>query len=168
MKHVSTCKMGKHKQKDKEKETDVVTKEDTATVEPPTASYEELVALVSIIANPMASKKLTKKLYKIVKKARKAKKLKRGVREVVKGLRKKEKGLVVLAGDVSPIDVISHIPVLCEDNDIPYCYVPSRRDLGAASQTKRPTSVVLVKTEEEYEELYQECFSAVDALPLPI
>ena len=33
---------------------------------------------------------------------------------------------VVLAGDVSPIDVISHFPVLCEDNNLPYCYVPSR------------------------------------------
>ena len=33
---------------------------------------------------------------------------------------------VILAGDVSPIDVISHFPVLCEDNNLPYCYVPSR------------------------------------------
>ena len=33
---------------------------------------------------------------------------------------------VVIAGDVSPIDVISHIPVVCEDNKIPYAYVPSR------------------------------------------
>lgn len=33
---------------------------------------------------------------------------------------------VVIAGDVSPIDVISHIPIVCEDNKIPYAYVPSR------------------------------------------
>lgn len=33
---------------------------------------------------------------------------------------------MILAGDVSPIDVISHIPVLCEENQIPYCYVPSK------------------------------------------
>lgn len=32
----------------------------------------------------------------------------------------------VLAGDISPIDVITHLPVLCEDNDIPYIYVPSK------------------------------------------
>lgn len=165
--------MGKHKSKDKDEEVPVVviktepgTEVDKEDPEPPT--YEDLVALVSIIANPMASKKLTKKLYKVVKKSRKAKRLKRGVREVVKGLRKNEKGLVVIAGDVSPIDVISHIPVLCEDNEVPYCYVPSRRELGAASLTKRPTSVVMVKTEDEYKELYEECFSKVDALPLPI
>jgi H/ACA ribonucleoprotein complex subunit 2 len=34
--------------------------------------------------------------------------------------------LVVLAGDIWPIDVISHIPVLCEDNEIPYVYVPAK------------------------------------------
>lgn len=33
---------------------------------------------------------------------------------------------VVIAGDISPIDVISHIPVACEDNKVPYAYVPSK------------------------------------------
>jgi H/ACA ribonucleoprotein complex subunit 2 len=42
------------------------------------------------------------------------------------------------------MDVISHIPVLCEDHHIPYVYVTSRAELGMAGQTKRPTSVVMV------------------------
>lgn len=42
------------------------------------------------------------------------------------------------------MDVISHIPVLCEDHNIPYIYVPSRAELGAAGSTKRPTSVVML------------------------
>ena len=42
------------------------------------------------------------------------------------------------------MDVISHIPVLCEDHNIPYIYVTSRAELGMAGQTKRPTSVVMV------------------------
>lgn len=50
----------------------------------------------------------------------------------------------MLAGDISPVDVISHIPVLCEDNDVPYVFVSGKADLGAAAATKRPTSVVLV------------------------
>ena len=78
--------------------------------------------------------------------------VKRGVKEVVKALRKSPVlppgsspwGVVVLAADISPMDVISHIPVLCEDHNIPYIYVTSRAELGAAGSTKRPTSVVLV------------------------
>ena len=90
----------------------------------------------------------------------KIKALKRGVKEVVKALRKSAPatpasfsssttphGVVVLAADISPMDVISHIPVLCEDHGVPYIYVPSRAELGAAGSTKRPTSVVLVAQE---------------------
>jgi H/ACA ribonucleoprotein complex subunit 2 len=75
------------------------------------------------------------------------------VKEVVKALRKSTPstsaqttpiGVVILAADISPMDVISHIPVLCEDHGIPYIYVTSRAELGMAGQTKRPTSVVMV------------------------
>jgi H/ACA ribonucleoprotein complex subunit 2 len=75
------------------------------------------------------------------------------VKEVVKSLRKSPvsgptnqsfPGVVILAGDISPMDVISHIPVLCEDVNVPYIFVTSRAELGAAGSTKRPTSVVMV------------------------
>ena len=61
-----------------------------------------------------------------VKKAAKVKALKRGVKEVVKAVRKGTKGTCIIAGDVSPIDVLSHVPVLCEDNEVPYVFVPSK------------------------------------------
>ena len=81
--------------------------------------------------------------------------LKRGVKEVVKALRKSPippanatipipNGVVILAADISPMDVISHIPVLCEDHGVPYVFVTSRAELGTAAATKRPTSVAMV------------------------
>ncbi len=42
------------------------------------------------------------------------------------------------------MDVISHLPVLCEDMAVPFIFVPSKADLGAAAATKRPTSCVLI------------------------
>ncbi|KAI7460747.1 hypothetical protein KC357_g8886 [Hortaea werneckii] len=109
-------------------------------------------------ANPLCDEKNQKKVLKGVKKAAKNKALKRGVKEVVKSVRKSPlaapsavnnpsitpPGLVILAADISPMDVISHLPVLCEDHNIPYVYVPSRAELGAAGSTKRPTSVVMI------------------------
>ena len=82
----------------------------------------------------------------------KSKILKRGVKEVVKSVRKSPStstlssphGVVVLAADISPMDVISHIPVLCEDHNIPYVFVQSRAELGLAGGTKRPTSVIMI------------------------
>jgi H/ACA ribonucleoprotein complex subunit 2 len=108
-------------------------------------TYEERVQAVNCISQPLANKKLTKKAHKLVKKASGVKHIRRGVKEVIKGIRKGEKGLAILAGDIYPLDVISHIPILLEEKDIPYLFVPSKQDLGAAASTKRPTSVVLVK-----------------------
>ena len=61
----------------------------------------------------------------------------RGVKEVVKSIRKNEKGyrfdirfviprVLVLAANISPIDVISHLPVLAEENGIPYVFVSTK------------------------------------------
>lgn len=99
---------------------------------------------LSPIAKPLVTKKLNKRALKIVKKASKTKQLKRGVKEVVKALRKGQKGLCLIAGDISPIDVITHLPILCEEAGVPYVYVPSKEDLGAAGATKRPTSCMLI------------------------
>jgi H/ACA ribonucleoprotein complex subunit 2 len=96
------------------------------------------------IASPLADDKLAKKVLKLAKKASKRKQTKRGVKEVVKALRKGAKGVAVLAGDVSPLDVISHLPVFCESKGVPYIFVPSKDELGAAGLTKRPTSCMLV------------------------
>ena len=123
--------------KDKEKS------ESSTAVEGKT--YEERVEAVNLISQPLASKKSTKRAHKLVKKASSAKIIRRGVKEVVKGIRKNEKGICILAGDIYPIDVISHLPVLLEENGIPYLFVPSKQELGAAACTKRPTSVVLVR-----------------------
>ncbi|KAK6205020.1 50S ribosomal protein L30e-like protein [Scheffersomyces amazonensis] len=138
-------------------------------------NYEKRLAAVLPFAKPLAPKKLNKKVLKTVKKASKAKHVKRGVKEVVKALRKGEKGLVIIAGDISPADVISHIPVLCEDNSVPFVFIPSKEDLGSAGATKRPTSCVMIvpgggkskknadKT-EEYRETYDEVVKEIPTL----
>ncbi|KAF2848152.1 L30e-like protein [Plenodomus tracheiphilus IPT5] len=108
-------------------------------------------------AFPLAdNEKEVKKILKTVKKSAKSKTLRRGVKEVVKALRKSAasgpsssdltnpSAIVVIAADISPMDVISHIPVLCEDHNVPYIYIKSRAQLGEASATKRPTSVVMI------------------------
>lgn len=88
-----------------------------------------------------------------MKKASQAKFVRRGVKEVVKALRKGEKGFCIIAGDISPIDVVSHLPIMCEDRQIPYYYVPSKIDLGAAACTKRPTSCVLINPKDSFSEM---------------
>ncbi|EEB05088.1 RNA-binding protein Nhp2 [Schizosaccharomyces japonicus yFS275] len=135
--------------------------------------YEARLGSLMPIAKPLAPKKLNKKVLKTVKKASKSKHILRGVKEVVKAVRKGEKGLVILAGDISPIDVISHIPVLCEDNEVPYVYTVSKELLGEASSTKRPTSCVMIvpggkkkdmDKAEDYKGVYDEIVAEIPQL----
>ncbi|KAJ0109135.1 hypothetical protein J7T55_002327 [Diaporthe amygdali] len=106
-------------------------------------------------AVPLADVKGHKKIYKTIKKARKAGALQRGVKEVNKALRKtpikapanadQVPGICIIAGDISPDEVIMHLPIYCEEHNVPYLFVKSRLELGSAAKTKRPTSVVFIQ-----------------------
>ncbi|KAK4768139.1 hypothetical protein SAY87_003280 [Trapa incisa] len=121
-----------------------------------TQKEKKKVLALAPIAKPLAGKKLCKRTLKLVRKAAEHKCLKRGVKEVVKSIRRGNKGLCVIAGNISPIDVITHVPILCEEAEIPYIYVPSKEDLASAGVTKRPTCCVLVLTKPTKGELSQE------------
>ncbi|MBN3277771.1 NHP2 protein, partial [Polyodon spathula] len=131
-------------------------------------TYQQLITNLNPIAQPLASRKVTKKIYKCIKKASKLKQIRRGVKEVQKFINKGEKGIVVLAGDTLPIDVYCHIPVMCEERNLPYTYIPSKVDLGTSAGSKRPTCVIMIKPHKEYQEAYNECLEEVASLPLPV
>ncbi|KAM0432351.1 hypothetical protein ACHAPT_004893 [Fusarium lateritium] len=132
--------------------------EDSDAEEDKAAADLPLERTVVPFALPVADEKGMKKVYKTIRKAAKNNTLKRGVKEVVKTLRKSPPsapgytsfpGVVIIAGDISPMDVISHLPVLCEDHNVPFIFVTSRAELGAAAKTKRPTSVVMIMEKAE-------------------
>lgn len=149
-------------------------------------SYEEKLKFVSVIAQPMASKKLTKKvgslhqkrlwwawlhfqnlqIHKCIKKGSKHKNMIRnGLKDVQSRIRKGERGLVIFAGDVTPIEVMCHLPAVCEAKGIPYCYTPSRQDLGTAMGVKRGSLMVMIRENDDYKDLFEECKGEIEKLP---
>lgn len=129
-------------------------------------TYEEKLNYVSIIAKPMASKKLAGRIYKLIKKASKHKTfLRDGLKDVQSRLKKGETGIVIFAGNVSPIEVMCHLPAICEEKAIPYIYTPSREDLGAAMGTKRGSLVVMVRENGEYQEAYDKVLDEINKVP---
>lgn len=131
----------------------------------PRLSYEEQLKNVSVIATPMAPKKLAKRLYKLIKKASEHKTyLRHGLKDVQAFIRKGETGIAIFAGDVTPIEVMCHMPAVCEEKNIPYVYTPSRDDLGLAMGVKRSCLMVLVRENPEYQELYDDCKSRLQSI----
>lgn len=126
------------------------------------------VVTLNEIAQPLADDKLTKRLYKLIKKSSaKKNKLYRGLKNVQTKIRKEfsandgKQAICVFAGDVTPIDIYCHLPIVCEDRNIPYCFVSSKKDIAEALGAKRPCIVALVTADEEYQELYDKCYNKV-------
>ena len=72
-------------------------------------------------------------------------KIKKGVNETTKSIERKSAQLVVVAGDVSPEEVVVHIPVLCKQNGVPYAFVPTKKDLGKSIDVGVGTSSIAVE-----------------------
>merc|ERR1712039_572018 len=122
---------------------------------------------ISPIANPIITDKLLGRSMKLLKKAVSEKKTRRGVPECVKAVRKGQQGICFLAGDIYPMDVFAHVPILCEEKGIYYCYVKSRHELGAACQTRRPISLIMVlepKDDSAYAKTYEQVVAGIKAI----
>lgn len=141
--------------------------------QPPSANNEEYDYDRELyrcpISWPITSEKpkMTKKVYSLIRKAVMADKKKgvvKGIKDVTKAIRKGQKGVLVLGADASPYDVVSHFPVMAEEAKVPYVWVPSRHDLGIATQCKRATSVVLLKPNAELQSSYDKIVLAIEQL----
>lgn len=58
---------------------------------------------------------------------------------------------IVLTADVEPIEIVLHLPLLCEDKNVPYVFVPSKTALGRACGVSRPVIAASVTTNEARE-----------------
>ncbi|XP_070502353.1 H/ACA ribonucleoprotein complex subunit 2-like protein [Chironomus tepperi] len=132
-------------------------------------NYDEKILNINKISNPLASKKLAKKIYKLIKKASKerTKNIINGLKDVQTRIRKGERGIAIFAGDVYPLDIVCHLPAVCEEKDIQYCYTPSRQDLGTAMGVKRGSIVLMIRENPDYKELFDEVKEEIKKLPTP-
>ena len=70
--------------------------------------------------------------------------LKKGANETTKALNRGVADLVVLAADTTPLEIILHLPLLCEDKNVPYVYVKKQADLGRACGVSRNIIAVAI------------------------
>ena len=89
-------------------------------------------------------KDLVESVYEAIEQARDTGKLRKGANEVTKVIERGKARLVVMAGDITPPEIVMHIPYLCEEKGIPYAYVPSKQELGTVANLKVPTTAVAI------------------------
>jgi len=89
-------------------------------------------------AYPLADPELTQKILELVKQASNYKQLKKGANEATKTLNRSIAEFIVLAADAEPLEILLHLPLLCEDKNVPYVFVRSKQALGRACGVSRP------------------------------
>ncbi len=100
---------------------------------------------------PLASKSIQKEIFNAITKASQMKKIKKGANESTKTLNRGISDLIVIAADVKPLEIVLHLPLLCEDKNVPYVFVESQKLLGRACGVSRPViaASILSNTSDE-------------------
>lgn len=73
-------------------------------------------------------------------------KIRAGLNEVTKSIERKNAKLVVMAEDVTPPEILYHIPLLCDEKQIPYAYVSKQKELGESIGLNVASSSVAVES----------------------
>ncbi|XP_041473882.1 NHP2-like protein 1 [Lytechinus pictus] len=99
-------------------------------------------------AYPLADAELTKTLLDLVQQAFNYKQLRKGANEATKTLNRGISEFIILAADAEPLEILLHLPLLCEDKNVPYVFVRSKEALGRACGVSRPVISCSVTTNE--------------------
>ena len=107
---------------------------------------------------------LADKALQLIQIAGETGKIRVGTNEVTKSSERSEAKLVVMAEDVDPVEILVHIPMLCEEKRIPYIYVPKKQRLGQSAGLSKSAASVAVVEPGEAKGLLEEIAGAVPAL----
>ncbi|XP_077979478.1 NHP2-like protein 1 [Glandiceps talaboti] len=99
-------------------------------------------------AYPLADPQLTKEILDLIQQASNYKQLRKGANEATKTLNRGISEFIVMAADTEPLEILLHLPLLCEDKNVPYVFVRSRQALGRACGVSRPVIACSVTINE--------------------
>merc|ERR1712098_737050 len=99
-------------------------------------------------AYPLAEPQLTQNILDLVQQAANYKQLRKGANEATKTLNRGIAEFIVMTADTEPLEILLHLPLLCEDKNVPYVFVPSKSALGRACGVSRSVIAASIITFE--------------------
>lgn len=96
------------------------------------------------------------KILEAIEIARTTGKIRKGANETTKAIEKGQAKLVIYAEDVSPKEVIMHLPLLCKEKNIPCVKVSKKDDLGAAAGLPLGSAAVAIVKEGDAKKVIDE------------
>ncbi len=109
-------------------------------------------------------KEIADKVYEALEIARDTGKIGKGTNEVTKNIERNNTVLAILAEDIEPAEIVAHIPILADEKDIPYVYLPTKEELGEAAGLNVGTASACIIDVGEGEELVNEIVEKISEL----
>lgn len=102
----------------------------------------------------------------LVQQAANYKQIKKGANEATKALNRGIAEFIVMAADAEPLEILLHLPLLCEDKNVPYVFVSSKTNLGRACGVSRPVISVAITINEgsQLKQLIENTKDAIEKL----
>jgi U4/U6 small nuclear ribonucleoprotein SNU13 len=117
-------------------------------------------------AVPCANAALTGVILDLVKQSLNHKQLKKGANEATKALNRQTADLIILAADTEPLEILLHLPLVCEEKNVHYVFVPSKVALGLACGVSRAViaCAILANRKGELNDQIQNLKTSIESL----
>ncbi len=102
--------------------------------------------------------------YEALQVARDTGKIGRGTNEATKAVERGVATLVYIAEDVEPPEVVAHLPLLCDERQIPFIFVPSKYRLGESSGLDVASAAVCIVDPGNAADLVKEISMKLESL----
>lgn len=106
-------------------------------------------------------KDLVNAVYEAVRVAKQSGKVRKGTNETTKAIERGTSKLVVIAEDVEPPEVVAHLPILCEERNSAYVFVPSKQQLGQALGIDVPSAAACIMDAGEAQHILEQIVNSI-------
>ncbi|MFB6281450.1 MAG: 50S ribosomal protein L7Ae [Haloferacaceae archaeon] len=90
--------------------------------------------------------------------------VKKGTNETTKAVERGNAELVLVAEDVSPEEIVMHLPELADEKGVPYAFVETQDDLGRAAGLEVGSAAAAIVDPGEAEETVEDVATKVEDL----
>lgn len=85
-----------------------------------------------------------KQVFSIIQKANESGKVRIGINEVTKAIERGQAKVVAYASDVSPAEIVAHLPGICSEMKVICTQMGNKAELGSAVGVKATTSIAVL------------------------
>ncbi len=113
-------------------------------------------------------KEISDAAYEALRQAKQTGKVRKGTNETTKAIERGIAKLVIIAEDVDPPEVVAHLPIICEERNVPFVFVPTRGNMGPALGIDVGSASACIVEAGESQALIDQVVQAVSKLKAPV